>query len=434
MAVQTPLFDSDRTHANGDASPSPNVGAITPRTFPTVTATASPDHGSPVTDEEESVWLARAAAWADRWQERAARASDDDEAFPDEAFRELVAAGFLAAPLPAEHGGPGFGVGPGRMLGLLRLLKHVGRGHLVAGRVYEGHANALALITLFGTPDQREWFAAEARGDGRVFGVWNAEDPAEGVHVCPVVGRPGRWRLEGAKIFASGAARQVERPFVNGRLPDGSVQMCVVPMERVRTVTDPSWWQPLGMKGTDSFRVDFTGVELGPEHLVGGPGDYYRDPWFSAGAVRFAAVQLGGAEALHDACRRYLARLGRSHDPYQGVRAADSAALVEAGNLWLRGAAEAWERPAAEADNIVAYAGMMRTAVERICTEVIVHVQRSVGARGLMRPEPFERLVRDLTMYLRQPAPDASAARVARHVLADAPEVPAYAQWSGRKF
>ena len=383
------------------------------------------------TGDETGGWLARAAAWADRWQEQAVQAHDDDERFPREAFRELVAAGFLTVPLPTALGGAGFDVGSGRMLGLLQLLKHIGRGHLVAGRIYEGHANALSLINLFGSPEQRAHYAAEIIEDGRVFGVWNAEDPAEGVRVQPV--GPGRWRLEGAKIFASGA-NQVERPFVNGRLPDGSIQMCIVPMERVQTATDASWWKPLGMKGTDSFRVDFTGVELNPEHLIGGPGDYYREPWFSGGAVRFAAVQLGGAEALHDASRCYLARNERGADPFQGQRAAQTAMFIEGGNLWLRGAAEAWEWPAAEAENVATYACMMRTAVERICTEVIVNVERSVGARGLMRPEPFERMVRDLTMYLRQPAPDAAAARVARLVLAERAEVPAYAQWSGRQW
>ena len=407
----------------------PSLASI-PGFHPTTAVPPGFPAGEP-SSADEAGWLSRAAAWADRWQEQAVRASDDDERFPREAFLELTAAGFLAAPLPSGLGGAGFGAGPGRMLGLLQLLKHIGRGHLVAGRIYEGHANALGLISLFGTEDQRAHFAAEIRDDGRVFGVWNAEDPAEGVRVHPE--GPGRWRLEGAKIFASGA-HQVERPFVNGRLPDGSVQMCIVPMERVQTATDTSWWKPLGMKGTDSFRVDFTGVELGLEHLIGGPGDYYREPWFSGGAVRFAAVQLGGAEALHDASRRYLARLGRGADPFQGLRAAETATLIESGNLWLRGAAEAWEWPAAEAENVAAYACMMRTAIERLCTEVIVHVERSVGARGLMRPEPFERMVRDLTMYLRQPAPDAAAARVARLVLAERAEIPAYAQWAGRRW
>ena len=82
--------------------------------------------------------------------------------------------------------------------------------------------------------------------------------------------------------------------------------MCLVPMDRVDVAIDRSWWQPLGMRATASYRVDFTGVELGAEAMIGAPGDYYRQPWFGGGAIRFAAVQLGGADALFAAMRDYL--------------------------------------------------------------------------------------------------------------------------------
>ncbi len=42
--------------------------------------------------------------------------------------------------------------------------------------------------------------------------------------------------------------------------------------------------------------------------------------------------------------------------------------------------------------------------------------ERSVGARGLMRPQPFERIHRDLTFYLRQPAPDATVVDIGQYV------------------
>jgi hypothetical protein len=41
-------------------------------------------------------------------------------------------------------------------------------------------------------------------------------------------------------------------------------------------------------------------------------------------------------------------------------------------------------------------------------------IERGVGARGLLESEPFMRRLRDLRMYLRQPAVDATLARVAR--------------------
>ena len=66
---------------------------------------------------------------------------------------------------------------------------------------------------------------------------------------------------------------------------------------------------------------------------------------------------------------------------------------------------------------MAAYVGMARLSVEAIAQDVIRTVERMVGARGLMRPFPFARLIRDLTMYLRQPAPDAVMDRVGRHVL-----------------
>jgi hypothetical protein len=45
------------------------------------------------------------------------------------------------------------------------------------------------------------------------------------------------------------------------------------------------------------------------------------------------------------------------------------------------------------------------------------HSNQSVGARGLMSDSPLERLQRDLTFYLRQPAPDATRLAIADYYL-----------------
>ena len=57
---------------------------------------------------------------------------------------------------------------------------------------------------------------------------------------------------------------------------------------------------------------------------------------------------------------------------------------------------------------------MARTVVERAALDCIERAIRCVGAKGLVEPEPFAALVRDLQMYLRQPAPDAALQRVGR--------------------
>ena len=338
-------------------------------------------------------------------------------AFPAKEFDWLRAAGLLTAGLPAKLGGAELHT-PAATHALLKVLQHVGRGNLAVGRVYEGHLNALQLIQQLGTAAQVTRYAADARA-GRLFGVWNTEDPAEGVHLEPLAN--GRYRLRGAKTFASGAGH-VTRPLIAGALPDGQGwQLFVLPADTQPPVLDRSFWRPLGMRASASFRADLTGLELEPTYLIGPPNAYYRQPAFSGGAIRFAAVQLGGAEAVFEETRSFLRGLGRTDDPYQRQRLGEMALALESGRQWLRGAAEHAARPDAAtetgAEATVAYANMMRTAIETICLDMLRLAERCVGARGLLQPLPFERLHRDLTHYLRQPAPDGALADVGRFVL-----------------
>ena len=358
-----------------------------------------------------------------------ASAIDCEGAFPAEEFELIASSGLLAAPLPHAEGGLGLGTEAGGTLALLLLLKQIGSGNLAVGRVYEGHVNALQLIHTFGTPEQIKAYAADARDRHKIFGVWNTEAD-DGVKIIPI--NDGRYRLEGAKTFASGSG-YVQRPFVNGVLPDGGWQMCIVPMDEVPTVADPSWWQPSGMRASASYKVDFSGVELDSFRLIGAPGDYYRQPWLTGGVIRFAAVQLGGAEALFNATRQYLRDLNRTDDPYQQSRLGKMAIAIESGNLWLHGAAKVMDEyapvfggystnPNEKAKMVVAYANMVRTAIEGICMDVMQLSERSVGTRGLLPPNPIERIVRDLSLYLRQPAFDAALANVGEYALSETEE------------
>ena len=338
-------------------------------------------------------------------------------AFPTQEFEWLRAAGLLTAVLPAALGGAGLHI-TAATLPLLRVLQHIGRGNLAVGRVYEGHLNALLLIQQLASPAQVARYAADAHA-GRLFGVWNTENPAEGVRLEALP--DGRYRLHGAKTFASGAG-QLARPLISGALPDGKGwQLFVLPADRQPPMLDRSFWRPLGMRATASFRADLTGLEIGPADLIGPPNAYYQQPAFSGGAIRFAAVQLGGAEAIFDETRAFLRSLGRTDDPYQRQRLGEMAIALESGRQWLRGAASHAGRPGAAtpegAEATVAYANMTRTAIEKICLDMLQLAERSVGARGLLQPLPFERLHRDLTHYLRQPAPDGALADVGRFVL-----------------
>jgi alkylation response protein AidB-like acyl-CoA dehydrogenase len=344
--------------------------------------------------------------------------------FPETEFASMISAGLIVAPLARSLGGLGLGFESQNIADLLRLLRILGKGSLSVGRIYEGHVNGLQLIQTFATPDQVEHFAHNARSQ-KLFGVWNAE-AGDGLRFHPR--GQNRYELIGSKTFCSGAGH-VQRPLVGGTLPDGQHRLCVVPMEQVKTRIDSSWWTATGMRGSVSYKVDFSGVVLDEAWFIGNPNDYHREPWLTLGVIRFAAVQLGGAEGLVESTRSFLRKLARTTDPYQIARLGQMALAVENGRLWLESAAEkarafasifggdAAATPHGSLE-LTVYANMVRTAIEHAAMEVMKNAERCVGTRGLLAPEPAERIIRDLRLYLRQPCFDAALAAVGTYTLA----------------
>ncbi len=365
---------------------------------------------SPIGTQET---LARASQVADCCASRA-DAADLDGLFPAQEFRWLAESGLLAAALRPDLGGPGLGSLPGTTPDLMHLLRHIGRGSLPVGRLYEGHVNALLLMQRYGAASQQERWAADARDEHRLFSVWSTQGQ-DGVHLLPL--GHGRYQLQGAKTFASGS-EHIARPLITAETPDGGWQMVIVPTEQtLPAAPDASFWRPLGMRATVSGRMDFSGLEVGPGDLLGEPGDYFRQPGFSGGGIRFMAVQIGGAQALLEATREFARAQGRTADSFVRERVGRMAALVESGAHWLRRAGELMDCPDMDAQAQVEYSHMARAMVEEVCLEVIRLADRTAGARGLLRPYPFERLHRDLTLYLRQGGADAALVEAGAYIL-----------------
>ncbi len=343
----------------------------------------------------------------------ATRAADQDrdDGFPSDDVADLAHMGLLAAPVPSGAGGAGLGEEPGarRLAAVLRLL---GYGSLALGRIYEGHVNALQLVACYGAPGQRERLFSDAR-DGHLFGVWNTEPPEGGLALQDGA---DSMSLTGVKTFASGAG-YVTRALVTTRGPGGSgTLMLVVPLE-TGTRADLSAWRAHGMRASATGTLDFSGVVVTAEDVLGEPDDYFRQPDFSGGAWRFAAVQLGGIESVFDAWRGHLAATGRGGDPHQLARLGEGAIAVEGARLWVERAAGTASDAALPPERVVALVNLARLAVERAGLDVLQLAQRSVGLQGFLRPHPLERLSRDLATYLRQPGPDRALTAAAEEIL-----------------
>ncbi|MCS0493976.1 acyl-CoA/acyl-ACP dehydrogenase [Ancylobacter sp. MQZ15Z-1] len=346
----------------------------------------------------------------------AARAAslDEDGCFPSEDI-EVLAAGALAAAFPGPRGEDGLAIGaPEELMEVLRLVGHAS---LPLGRLYEGHVNAAGLIARYGTPAQRlaAWRDAQ---DGALFGIWNTQAPQDGVRLLR---RSGRLELAGAKTFASGAGH-VARPLITAQ-DERDEWVLVLPRLDGAPRADLSDWRAHGMRAsaTGSFRFDGLAVDEGD--IIGRAGDYHRQPYFSAGAWRFCAVQLGGMERIVDEARHTLRARGREGDPHQRARMGEAVTAAETARLWVERAArmaeaEDLDTNAEAGAGAVAYVNLARGAVERAGLDIMELVQRSVGLSAFLRPDPLERLCRDLATYLRQPAPDRALCEGAAHVLA----------------
>jgi alkylation response protein AidB-like acyl-CoA dehydrogenase len=312
------------------------------------------------------------------WMQNRAAALDHDAAFPAEEIDQLRRAGALSPPLsdPDE---------------LASLLTLAGQGNLSVGRIFEAHVNALHLIARYG--------AATTTLD--LHALWVTDPPTN-----PLTMRQSGNRifLRGGKQFCS-AAGHATAALVTAQDHNGATSMLVLPLGIGEKVTPlPSPLQ--GMRAAVTGAVDFTGCEISSASLLGNPGDYLREPEFSAGAWRGSAVALGGLTALLDHATTQLRDSSRLESPHTQARLGQAFIAQETSRLWVQAAARVAHDHTAETTHRVATVGLARIAIETACLDAMRLMQRSLGLSSFRQGNPIELICRDLSTYLRQPAPD----------------------------
>ncbi len=349
------------------------------------------------------------------WMQDLATDGDAEAAFPKPELAALRQAGVLAITLPNEAPG-----GTRERADLLvRTLAQLGRGNLAVGRLVEAHINARHLIARFGTSSQRAQAISDAQA-GALFALWVTDPPQGGLRL---VRRGDRLLLEGRKMFCSGAGFAT-RALLTAQDEAGNSLMLVATLnagERVRPLEAPLQ----GMRGAVTGEVDFTGCTIAADSVLGAPGDYLREPDFSAGAWRGSAVASGGLRSLVELTADILRAQRRADNPHQQTRLGNAMIACESSRLWVQQAARVAEDPSTDPAEAVAYTGLARIAVETACLDAMRLAQRSLGLAAFRRGTPVERICRDLATYLRQPAPDEVLAEAAAHFvvhrLPDAP-------------
>lgn len=333
-------------------------------------------------------------------------------AAPSALLQALVDRGLGELPLP----------GGGATLARWQALAEVAGHDLSLAKLFEGHADALAIL--------RELGHADAGPPGATWGVWAAEPPDAKVVIAACAGAdadavagadPGdraaapsteRVELRGRKAWCSGADT-LSHALLTAWRADGTGPFLVkVALRQAGVEVNADGWAAVGMAGSASLAVRFDGA-IGER--VGAAGAYLARPGFWQGGIGIAACWHGGALLLGRALHEAVARRGHGDGALLGRIALGRVDLaLQRSAVLLRDAAR-WvdARPQADAS---ALALRCRLGAEDSVRTVLDEVGRVLGATPFCRDPRFARMAADLPVYVRQSHGDRDFAALGERV------------------
>jgi len=366
-----------------------------------------------VTAPDARVLEAAARLARDELAPRAAE-YDREAKNPVDSWRALGRAGFLGAAIPRAHGG--LGLDMPTYAGVIRTL--AGACASTAMTLHM-HSTVMRFIDALGTEAQRRRYFPEVVQHGKLFGSWGSE-PAVSLSrtllMETVIREAGDgWAIDGVKHFctmALGASYYMVWCALDGGTDMGkALVLALVPADAPGMATDGAW-DTLGMRGTYSPSVTFTGVRVPFDATLGQPGSAVQVGVIEAFALGYAAVYVGIAEAALafavDFLRKRVVKpenVSVAQDPTVQRHVGELAVSLDGARLVLEQSAAGWER--AEIVERGLLANRAKYLASEVGLEVTSRVIQTVGGRGAYRALPAERAFRDMrTATLMPPTAD----------------------------
>jgi alkylation response protein AidB-like acyl-CoA dehydrogenase len=293
----------------------------------------------PTPEAEEIVGLARSVA-REQLAPRAAGA-EEDAAFPRDAFRTLGELGFLGMPYPEEVGGAGQ---PYEVY--LQALEEISAAWASIGVGLSVHVMSCYPLAGFGSHQQKEIWLGELLGGDLLGGYCLSEadagsDPAamrtRAVREGAPDGPNASYRVSGAKAWVTHGG-EADFYTLFARTSDErsrGISCFLVPGDAPGLTAGPPE-RKMGLTGSTTATLDYDGVELSADRLIGGEGAGLQIALqaLDSGRLGIAAVATGLAQGSLDLAVEYAKEretFGRPIIEHQGLGflLADMAAAVE---------------------------------------------------------------------------------------------------------
>jgi alkylation response protein AidB-like acyl-CoA dehydrogenase len=364
----------------------------------------------PSAEAEEIVGLARAVA-REQLAPRVA-AAEEDAAFPRDVFRTLGGLGFLGMPYPEEVGGSGQ---PYEVY--LQALEEIAAVWASVGVGLSVHVMSCYPLATFGTDEQRsrrleEMLAGELLGGYCLSEADAGSDPAamrtralrigEGTTDDDAHGGQSAgpcWSVSGSKAWVThGGEADFYTLFARTSDDRSRGISCFLAPGEAPGLTVQAAERKMGLTGSTTATLDWDGVRLEDDRLIGGEGQGLPIALgaLDSGRLGIAAVATGLAQGSLDAAVAYAKErqtFGKPIIEHQGLGflLADMAAAVESARAVTLEAARRRDRgmPFARQSSI---AKLLATdAAMKVTTDAV----QVLGGFGYTKEFPVERHMRE---------------------------------------
>jgi alkylation response protein AidB-like acyl-CoA dehydrogenase len=235
----------------------------------------------------------------------------------------------------------------------------------------------------------------------------------------------GGYLVEGNKVFSTSAGGAQWAILLVSTAGPGGVRHTTASLDTqllmACDLSDPtvqidgSWWDPIGMRATVSYLVNFRRTFIPDANLIGYPGQYLKEGWQTCFIPHYGATFLGAAEAAYDYAMEYVTTQNKVNDPYVQHHIGQMSVNVETAHLWLRHVARLWETGKYQEAQVAG--SRARHVIEHLAEDTVKHCIRACGARSLNRPSVLERIYRDLSFYVRHDNDDHILAMIGKSLL-----------------
>ena len=332
--------------------------------------------------------LHEVAPHAERW--------DREHEFPLPAVQAMAELGLFGLVFPEEWGGSG-----ADFASLCVAIEEIGRIDQSVGiTLSAGVGLGANPIYRFGTRQQQERWLPDLVA-GRRLGAFGLTEPDGGSDAGATRTRArlegGEWVVDGSKAFITNSGTVITSIVTVTARTDEGISAFVVPAGTPGLIVDPPY-RKLGWNASDTHPLTLDGCRVPEDHLLGRPGEGFRNflTILDDGRIAISALALGCARACLDHAVAYATQRQAFGGPIGRNQAisfalADVAVAVEnARNLtykaaWLKDQGRPIGQAAAMAKLYSTEAAVTAT---RVATQVF-------GGAGFIEDTPVVRFYRD---------------------------------------